>query len=128
MRRSTLALGLGCWMAALCLVALSANVGAGERGGRKKPRAPRKPTVVGIIATEKADDEIKSVTLTTKRKDEEIVYNVTLDEKGKQLGEEMVGKKVAARGTISEKDGKKWITVEQYREAKPRKKKPPKEE
>ena len=128
MKRSIRTPRLAVWVIALCLTAFFADALAGERGERKKPKQPRKPTVVGVVATEKKDDEIKSVTLTAKRKGKEAVYNVTLDEKGKRLGEEMDGKKVVARGTISEKDGKKWITVERYREAKPRKKKPSREE
>jgi hypothetical protein len=43
-------------------------------------------------------------------------YNVTLDAKGKELGEKMAGKQVDAKGTVSEKEGAKWLTVTGYSE------------
>jgi hypothetical protein len=100
---------------------------AREKGDKKKrePREKKASTVVGVVAVEKEDDEIKGVTLTAKRKDKEVVVNVELDEKGKALGEEMDGKKAMVRGTIKTKDGAKWITVQEFKEPKARK---PKEE
>jgi hypothetical protein len=44
------------------------------------------------------------------------IYNVVLDAKGKELGEKMADKHVVVKGTVAEKDGKKWITVESYTE------------
>jgi hypothetical protein len=45
-------------------------------------------------------------------------FNVVLDAKGKELGEKMDGKLVSVKGVETEKDGKKWITVESYTEIK----------
>jgi len=51
-------------------------------------------------------------------------YNITLDEKGKELGEKMPGKQVDVKGMLSEKAGAKWLTVTEYSEvpSKPEKK------
>ena len=43
-------------------------------------------------------------------------FNIVLDAKGKELGEKLAGKMAAVRATETEKDGKKWLTVESYRE------------
>lgn len=42
-------------------------------------------------------------------------YQITLDEKGKELGEKMAGKKVRVKGIIEEKVGKKWLNVIEYK-------------
>jgi hypothetical protein len=44
-------------------------------------------------------------------------FNITLDEKGKKLGEKMEGKMVEVTGIETTKDGEKWLTVEKYVEA-----------
>jgi hypothetical protein len=119
---------LALWVAAVCLLVLCSDALARERGERRKPEKAKKPTVVGMVAVEMENDEIKSVTLTAKKRGQETVYNVELDDNGKKLGEELDGKKVMARGTVSEKDGKQWLTVERYREVTSRKRKPPKED
>jgi flagellar basal body-associated protein FliL len=69
--------------------------------------------VQGLVSvTKDANGDITAVTLTTK---DGVVYNVTLDENGKKLGEEMANKKVEIEGTVAEKDGAKWITVQSYK-------------
>jgi flagellar basal body-associated protein FliL len=66
--------------------------------------------VQGLVGvTKDASGAITAVTLTTQ---DGVVYNVTLDENGKKLGEEMADKKVEVEGTVAEKDGAKWITVQ----------------
>lgn len=106
--------------AALLLLAGTSDVLARE--GREKK--PRKPRVVGAVAVTKEGDEIKGVTLTEKKKGEEVVYTVELDEKGKQLGQELDGKRAMVMGDITEEGGKKTIKVERFRELKARPKKP----
>jgi hypothetical protein len=110
-------------LAALWLIAACSDGVARERGEKKKrePKEPKPSAVVGVVAVEKDGDEIKGVTLTAKRKDKEVVLNVELDEKGKQLGEEMDGKKTMVKGTVKTKDGAKWITVQEFKEPKARK-------
>jgi hypothetical protein len=41
-------------------------------------------------------------------------YHITLDEKGKELGQKMAGKKVSVKGMLSEKAGAEWLTVKEY--------------
>ncbi len=41
-------------------------------------------------------------------------YHITLDEKGKELGQKMAGKKVNVKGMLSEKAGAEWLTVKEY--------------
>jgi hypothetical protein len=75
------------------------------------PAAPEmaKPVKVqGMISvTKDANDVITKVTVTTKDK---VVYNVTLDEKGKELGK-LANKEAEVEGTVSEKGMQKWIKV-----------------
>jgi flagellar basal body-associated protein FliL len=125
MKHRNVVSGLVMCLAALWLMAACSEGVAREKGDRKKrePKEAKPATVVGVVAVEKEDDEIKGVTLTAKRKDQEVVVNVELDEKGKQLGEEMDGKKAMVKGTIKTKDGAKWITVQEFKEPKARKKK-----
>jgi hypothetical protein len=41
-------------------------------------------------------------------------YHITLDEKGKELGQKMAGEKVKVKGTLSEKAGAEWLTITEY--------------
>jgi len=54
-----------------------------------------------------ADDMITSVQLVT---DDE-AYNVVLDAKGLELGEEMEDEEVEVEGVVSEEDDQKWLKV-----------------
>jgi hypothetical protein len=47
---------------------------------------------------------------------DKLSYSITLDEKGKELGQKMEGKKVNVKGMLSEKAGAKWLTVTEYSE------------
>ena len=42
-------------------------------------------------------------------------YEVVLNEKGLELGKTMDGKKVEVEGTVSHKDGQKWIDVKSFK-------------
>lgn len=108
-------------LAALWLVAACGEGLAREKGEKKEPKQAKPMSVIGTVAVEKEGDEIKGVTLTTKRKDQEVVVNVVLDEKGKQLGTDMDGKKAMVKGVIKTEDGAKWITVSEFSEPKARK-------
>ena len=117
---------------ALATIAVAMFVLAGNALAREKgDKTPRKPKVTGTVGvtkeTKDGKEEITAVTITQKKRDTSVVYNVTLDDKGKQLGTEKDGKKVIATGTVTEKDGAKWMTVESYEEPKPKAPKTPKE-
>jgi len=44
-------------------------------------------------------------------------YNITLDRKGRGLGEQMAGKKVIVKGILLKKSDSDWLTVTEYSEA-----------
>ena len=48
---------------------------------------------------------------------DESQYNVTFNDKGMELARDYDGKMVEATGTISEKDGENWLTVESFKAA-----------
>jgi len=54
-----------------------------------------------------ANDVIISVQLVT----DEDVYNVVLDVKGLELGEQMEDREVEVEGVVSEEDDQKWLKV-----------------
>jgi hypothetical protein len=59
---------------------------------------PKLVKVQGIVnVTKNANDRIIKVTVVTKDK---VVYNVTLDEKGKELGKAMANKEVEVEGIV----------------------------
>jgi hypothetical protein len=96
-------------------VFLSANVFAAGTETHAKPKKPESvPNVMmnmrldGTVSVAKdANGVVTSIKLTTTDK---TVYNVKLDEKGKELGG-FDGKEVTVRGVITEKNGQKWIEV-----------------
>jgi hypothetical protein len=62
----------------------------------------------GVVSvTKDANDVITSVQLAT----DAVTYNVELDAKGKELGENMEGQKVEVEGVVSKKDDQKWLKV-----------------
>jgi len=70
-----------------------------------------KPTVVtlqGYVSVIRdANDVVISVQLVTN----EDTYDVVLDAKGLELGEKMEDEEVEVKGTVSQKDDQKWLTV-----------------
>jgi uncharacterized lipoprotein YajG len=78
--------------------------------GAEQPKVTKVQGVVGVAKD--ASGAITAVTLTTK---DGVVYNVTLDESGKKLGEEMADKEVEAEGTVSKIGDKEWIKVQSYK-------------
>jgi hypothetical protein len=65
-----------------------------------------------VEVTRDMEGEITAVKLVVNDK---ISYPVTLDEKGKEMGENMAGKKVEVTGTVETKDKVEWLTVQSYR-------------
>ena len=65
--------------------------------------------VQGVVTvTKDANNVINKVTLTAKDK---VVYNVVLDEKGKELGKTMASKEVEVSGILSKEAGQETIKV-----------------
>jgi hypothetical protein len=74
---------------------------------------PKLVKVQGVVnVTKDANDVITKVTVVTKDK---VVYNVTLDVKGLELGKAMAGKEVEVEGTVSKKGIQDWIKVQSYK-------------
>jgi hypothetical protein len=79
------------------------------------PNAPAKePRFRGKVAVVKnAEGVIAEVKLESRRLG---TFDIVLDAKGKELGEKMAGKNVVIKGTVVDRGGKKWLTVESYKE------------
>jgi hypothetical protein len=65
-----------------------------------------------VNVTKDANNVINKVTLTTKDK---VVYDITLDVKGLELGKTMANKEVAVEGTISKEAGQETIKVMSFK-------------
>jgi hypothetical protein len=101
-------------------VFMAANVFAAGTEPTEKPKKPEHPVVPvegTVSVTKDANSVITSIKLTTASK---IVYNVTIDEKGKELAT-LDGKEVKAKCIITEKDGQKWAKVVEFRLAEKKK-------
>lgn len=69
-------------------------------------------TLTGTIeVTTDDNDNVTAVALITADDDS---YRITMDAKGKELGQKMAGAKVKVSGTVAEKDDEAWLTVQTY--------------
>jgi len=66
-----------------------------------------------VVVVKDANDAITAVQLVSPKLG---TFNIVLDAKGKELGEKLVGKRVAVKAVEAVIDGAKWLTVESYRE------------
>lgn len=94
--------------AALILLATMAGV-------RFNAMAVQSSTIVGYVST--TYDENDNAASAVLQMADESQYNVTLNDKGMELARDYDGKMVEATGTISEKDGENWLTVESFKAA-----------
>jgi hypothetical protein len=91
---------MGIVFLAMLTTALLASTCFAAEGGTIKSQ--------GIVnVTRDANDVITSVQLDA----DAGTYNVELDAKGLELGEDMDGQKVEVEGVVSEKDNQKWLKV-----------------
>jgi len=81
-----------------------------------KPEMKPPVKIEGTVSVVKDANEIKEVKVTTKDKG---VFNVVLNEKGKALGRTLGGKEAVVHGTVSEKNGEKWINVHAFNPPRP---------
>ena len=106
---------IGMVLVAAAATVLMASVVLAEANA--PPAPPKlKPMVmvegmVSVIKDAKDANEIKEVKVTTKDKG---VFNVVLNEEGKTLGKKMGGKEAVIHGTVTEKNGEKWIDVHRF--------------
>lgn len=94
--------------AALILLATMAGV-------RFNAMAVQSSTIVGYVST--TYDENDNAASAVLQMADESQYNVTFNDKGMELARDYDGKMVEATGTISEKDGENWLTVESFKAA-----------
>ena len=105
-------------VAALALLVCAGNVLAKDANEPNVPKKPpvNKPIIVTgtISVTKDKNGTITEVKLTVNKN---LMYLITLDKKGMELGQKMADKKVRATGTVESKGNVKWLTVEKYTEA-----------
>ena len=77
--------------------------------------AVQSTTITGdIITTYDDDDNVVGAFLQTEDGSQ---YNITLNDKGKELAADYDGKTVEVTGTVSEKDDENWLTVVSFKAA-----------
>jgi hypothetical protein len=88
------------------------------------PAQPKEVKLEGTVSVVKdANNVITAVKLITARS----TYDVVLNKKGLELGNTMADKKVEVEGTVSHKDGQKWIDVKSFKLAEEKPAEKPKE-
>jgi hypothetical protein len=113
----------------LCLVAtlVISNNAFGKDANQPPSPAPRQHTVTGKVSVVKdKDGNITEIVLTVIKEANEVKYNITLNEKGKELAA-LDGKEAKVVGTVHTKEGAKWLTVISFEEITPAPPAPPKE-
>jgi hypothetical protein len=89
-----------------------------------KEAAKEKQTIIGTVHEVK--DKDGNVTQVTLNVSKTVIYQITLDTKGKDLGRTMDGKRVKAVGEPKVQGSVRWLTVDKYEEqAKPQPKPKP---
>jgi hypothetical protein len=111
---------------ALSLFGVSANLQAADPNRPKIAAKSRDTTIIGTVNIVKDNaGNISEINIKTPKLD---TYNVTLNDKAKEMAKSMEGKNVRVTGVIEIKDKAKWLTVEKFVEmtAKPPAKRQPK--
>ncbi|MCZ7644638.1 MAG: hypothetical protein M5U26_05020 [Planctomycetota bacterium] len=102
---------------AFALLLFGLTLLGGLRAAEDEQAPAREESFVGKVeSTRDAQQNITAVKLTLDTQD---TLDIKLDEKGKDLGEQMDRKRAEVTGTLAEEAGKKVLTVLQYREALP---------
>jgi hypothetical protein len=99
----------GPWLAVLGLL-LAGLAGCGS----KEEKPPEEISVYGDVgATQDAQGNLTAVRVNTRKGR---IYQVVLDEKGQQLGQQLGGKRVLLKGMKFKKDDVRWIEVKEFTE------------
>jgi hypothetical protein len=107
---------IGMVLVAAAATVLMASVVLADANAPPKPEPKPPVKIEGMVSVIKDANEIKEIKVTTKDKG---VFNVVLNEKGKELGKMMAGKEVVVHGTVTEKNGEKWIDVHRFNPPRP---------
>ena len=111
-----------CVMLAIVSNAMAADANQPKQTPKETPRAAPKEKskdlnlVIGIVTIAKDNDGNIAEIKVTAHKD--LVYRVTLDEKGIELGKTMADKRARIEGTIEAKGDTEWLTVKTFGELK----------
>jgi hypothetical protein len=109
-------------MVAVCmLLAIVSNVMAADANqpkGTPKEKSNDNKLVIGIVTVVKDNDG--NITEVKVKAHRELIYQVVLDEKGKELGKTMADKRARIEGLIEIKSNVHWLTVKTFDEVKPR--------
>ncbi len=96
----------------ILFTAASVSVSAEDKAEMKKPETI---TVTGLISAVYDDDYNVMKVVLKDEKDKDKIYNVTLDDNGRILGEIYNDEKVTVTGTLTEKNNEKWLKVQEYK-------------
>ena len=88
---------------AIAAILLAATAIAAEKEGKSS-------TFKGLVSVAKANGRTTSITLVTDKEH----YDVVMDQRGLDLSERMPNKKVEVTGFVTERDGRKLLTVQSY--------------
>ena len=100
------------------LLGLVSSAQAADPNQPKKMARNKEVPVIGtVIAVKDNDGNATDVKIKTAK---DLIYQVTLDETGKELGNTMADKKVRAVGTLETKGEVKWLTIIKFSEQKAR--------
>ena len=98
------------------LLGLVSNTLAADPNQPKKMARNKEVVVVGTVSAIIANDSNAADIKIKTAKD--LTYQITPDEKGKELGKTMVDKRVRVVGTLETKGEVKWLTVIKFSEQK----------
>ena len=105
---------------AVCMVlAVVSNVMAADANqpkGTPKEKSNDNKLVIGIVTVVKDNDG--NITEIKVKAHRELIYQVVLDEKGKELGKTMADKSARIEGSIEIKGNVHWLTVKTFSEPK----------
>jgi len=94
--------------------------GSAQAADKGKKDAGGKVSVMGKVSTVKTDvDKFTSIKLTGT---DGVVYNISIDDKGKDLASKYEGISAVVNGSVTEKDKEKWLTVDSIGDKKKKKK------
>ena len=100
------------------LLGLVSDTQAADPNQPKKMARNKEVVVVGTVSAVKDNDgNATDVKIKTAK---DLIYQVTLDDKGKELGKTMADKKVRVVGTLETKGEVKWLTIIKFSEQKAR--------
>ena len=101
---------------AVCmLLAVVSNVMAAD-ANQPKEKSKDNNLVIGIVTVVKDNDgNIAEIKVTAHK---ELLYQVVLDEKGKELGKTMADKRARIEGLIETKGKVQWLTVKTFSDQK----------